>query len=100
VALNRRARDLGFSLGQIRSPLLLASNRSRSCADVDRLARFHLTRSSARIDDLTLLRDELRQTMGNCRDNTIAECRFLAAFTAESGRSQVPRQGAWGSGSV
>lgn len=79
----RRARDLGFSLGEIRSLLLLAGNRSRSCADVDRLARLHLEEVEHKIADLCLLRDELRQTIGNCSDNTIAECRILAAFNAE-----------------
>lgn len=78
----RRARDLGFSLGEIRSLLLLAGNRSRSCADVDRLTRLHLEEVECKIADLCLLRDELRQTIGNCTDGTIAECRILAAFTA------------------
>ncbi len=81
----RRARDLGFSLDEIRSLLLLANNRSRSCADVDRLARLHLEGVERKIADLCLLRDELHQTIGNCTDSTIAECRILAAFTAGKG---------------
>ena len=76
----RRARDLGFSLDQIRSLLSLASDRSRSCAEVDHLARFHLKEVERKIADLKLLRDDLRQTIGHCANRTIAECGILKRF--------------------
>ena len=78
----RRTRDLGFSLSEIRSLLSLAGDRSRSCADVDLLTRLHLKEVERKIADLCLLRDELRETIGNCTDSSIAECRILAAFMA------------------
>ncbi len=80
LAFIRRARDLGFSLEQVRSLLSLANDRGHSCDDVDRLARQHLEEIEHKLDDLIRLRDELRQTIGNCRNNTIADCRILKAF--------------------
>lgn len=86
----RRARDLGFSLGQIRSLLDLAGDRSRSCVEVDRMARLQLKEVERKIADLSLLRNELRQMIGNCTDNTIAECRVLKRF-ANGSRQQPGR---------
>lgn len=82
LAFIRRARDLGFSLEQIRSLLSLANHRSRSCAEVDRLTRLHLKEIDDKIADLVRLQGELRQTIGDCRNNTIADCRILKAFSA------------------
>ena len=39
----RRGRDLGFSLDAVRALLRLADDRSQPCAEVDRIARLHLT---------------------------------------------------------
>ena len=80
LAFIRRARELGFSLEDIRSLLALANHRSHSCTEVDRLTRLHLKEIENKIADLVRLRAELRQTIGNCRDNTIADCRILKAF--------------------
>jgi Cu(I)-responsive transcriptional regulator len=87
----RRARGLGFSLSQIRALLDLASDRSRSCAEVDRMARLQLEEVERKIADLSLLRTELRHTIGDCTNNTIAECRILKRF-ASGNRPQSGRR--------
>jgi Cu(I)-responsive transcriptional regulator len=73
----RRARDLGFSLDQVRELLDLADQRDRSCEAVDTIARQHLVEVERKIADLTALRDELSDVIGRCRRGTVADCRII-----------------------
>jgi Cu(I)-responsive transcriptional regulator len=77
----RRARDLGFTLHQIRALLDLAEQRNRDCADVDAIAREHLTEIERKIVDLSALRRELRDLIGSCRCGTVADCRIIEALS-------------------
>jgi Cu(I)-responsive transcriptional regulator len=77
----RRARDLGFSLDQVRELLQLADDRERSCDAVDRVAREHLDEVERKIADLEALRRELRDLIGQCRHGTVAECRIVQALS-------------------
>ena len=77
----RRARDLGFSLDQVRDLLQLADDRSQSCDAVDRVAREHLEEVERKIADLEALRRELRDLIGQCRHGTVAECRIVQALS-------------------
>jgi Cu(I)-responsive transcriptional regulator len=76
----RRARDLGFSLEQVRELLRLADDRDQSCEAVDRVAREHLEEVERKIADLQALRRELQDLIGQCRHGTVAECRILEAL--------------------
>ena len=51
----RRARDLGFTLGEVREQLSLADEPGRPCADVEALARAHLVQVEAKIEQLDAL---------------------------------------------
>ena len=77
----RRARDLGFTLDQVRALLGLAEQCDRDCADVDAIAREHLTEVERKIADLSVLRRELRDLIGNCSRGTVAECRIVEALS-------------------
>ena len=55
----RRARDLGFSIEQVRDLLGLSDQRDRSCEAVDAIAREHLAEVKRKIRDLQALRREL-----------------------------------------
>lgn len=77
----RRARDLGFSLDQVRELLQLADDRERSCEAVDQVAREHLGEVERKITDLEALRRELRDLIGQCRHGTVAECRIVQALS-------------------
>jgi len=97
----RRARELGFSIEDVRELLELASHAERPCADLDDMVARHLERTERKIEALKRLRRELRVTLASCKGGLIAECR-----RATSGREQSqqcacmcgPRPVAWGCG--
>jgi Cu(I)-responsive transcriptional regulator len=77
----RRARDLGFSLAQVRNLLGLADQRHRSCDAVDAIAREHLAEVERKITDLAALRRELDSIISQCSHGTVAECRIIEALS-------------------
>ena len=77
----RRARDLGFSLSQVRGLLSLADQGERPCEAVDAIAREHLAQVDRKIADLAALRRELDSIIGQCGHGTVAECRIIEALS-------------------
>lgn len=77
----RRARDLGFTLDQIRALLGLADHKDDDCCAVDTMARDHLTDIDRKIADLKALRRELNDLLGQCKQGTIADCRIIGALS-------------------
>ncbi|WP_149536669.1 MerR family transcriptional regulator [Siccirubricoccus phaeus] len=80
----RRARELGFSLDQVRELLQLADDRGRSCEAVDQVAREHLEEVERKIAALEALRRELQDVIGQCCLGTVAECRIVQALSPNS----------------
>jgi DNA-binding transcriptional MerR regulator len=76
----RRGRDLGFTLDQIRELLEMADDRDRSCAEVDAIARAHLTEVERKLSDLTRLAHELRDVIGQCGCGSVADCRIIESL--------------------
>lgn len=76
----RRGRDLGFSLDEVRALLRLSDDRDQSCAEVDRIARLHLSEVERKLADLTALGAKLRQMIDQCQHDTVAECRIIEAL--------------------
>lgn len=76
----RRARDLGFSLDQVRALLALSDDRERDCATVDRIAAAHLREVERKIADLSALRRELTVVIDSCDGGTVATCRIIEAL--------------------
>lgn len=76
----RRARDLGFTLDQIRELLALSDDRDQSCSAVDIVARAHLAQIDQKISDLRSLRRELDELIGQCTQGSISECRIIEAL--------------------
>jgi len=85
----RRARDLGFTLDQVRELLRLADERDRPCDAVDRVAREHLEEVERKIADLEALRRELQDLIGQCRHGTVNECRIIEALSP-AGAQEIP----------
>lgn len=83
----RRARDLGFTLDQVRELLSLADDRAQSCAAVDAIATAHLTEIDRKLADLQALRSELSRLIGDCRRGTVAECLIIDSL-APAGLTQ------------
>ena len=80
LTFTRRARDLGFSIDQIRALLDLADHKERSCEAVDIIARGHLADVKRKLAGLSALRRELASLIGQCRHGTVAGCRILDAL--------------------
>lgn len=76
----RRARDLGFSLDQVRALLRLSDDRSRDCAAVDRIAEAHLVEIDRKLADLTALRRSLKAVIDSCAGGIVADCRIIEAL--------------------
>jgi len=79
----RRARDLGFSLDQVRALLALSDDRGQDCAGIDRIAKQHLLEVDRKLADLAALRRELKAVIDSCDGGTIAQCRIVEALGAE-----------------
>lgn len=82
LAFLRRARELGFSLAEVRALLTFSDgDPRRSCAEVDALAREHLTQVDSKLAQLTALRDALAGVINQCRGQlAVADCRILGAL--------------------
>ena len=76
----RRARDLGFSVQNVRTLLDLVDQRDQPCDVVDSIAHTHLAEIEHKLADLRALRRELRALLLQCRHGTIADCRIMEAL--------------------
>ena len=78
----RRARDLGFSLEQIRQLLSLWDDPERASADVKRLAEVHIADLDARITALTEMRTTLVALAQACHGDHRPDCPILQDLAA------------------
>ena len=80
----RRARDLGFSLEEVRELLTLAAgDPSKPCDDVNQIAHAHLVQVDAKLKQLRALRRELHRLIDACdRDAALVDCSLLSALSA------------------
>jgi Cu(I)-responsive transcriptional regulator len=73
----RRARDLGFSMDEIRQLLGLWQNRRRASADVRRVAEQHIGELDRKIEELQSMRRTLEQLVHHCHGDARPECPIL-----------------------
>ena len=76
----RRARNLGFTLDDVRELLTLADDGAQSCAAIDALAARHRTAVHRKIADLTALGTELDRVVESCGQGVVADCHILEAL--------------------
>ncbi|HGM6066454.1 TPA: helix-turn-helix domain-containing protein [Stenotrophomonas maltophilia] len=76
----RRARELGFSIEQIRELIALGEQREHECSSVDDVVKAHIGDIARRICDLQALQGELERMIGNCPGGRMADCRVLEAL--------------------
>ncbi|WP_128931549.1 MerR family transcriptional regulator [Bradyrhizobium zhanjiangense] len=72
-----RARELGFSLREIRELLHLVDERDQPCADVRAVAAAHLDDVRAKIADLKRMERVLKDVVARCADGTQPECPLI-----------------------
>ena len=80
----RRARDLGFSLDEIRRLLDMADGKSRSCRRVHDIAVEHLAEVRTKIGDLQRMERVLGTMVKACAQGTMPACPLLEALGASA----------------
>jgi MerR family mercuric resistance operon transcriptional regulator len=91
----RRARNLGFSLDEIRSLLGLSGAGAPSCEQVREITLTHARDIRRKIDDLERMDRALRQLAEQCEDGDAMVCPVIEAlFAAEDDRTASDRDGA------
>lgn len=76
----RRARELGFSIEQIRELIAFSEQREHECSSVDDVVKAHIADIASRIQDLQTLQGELERMICNCPGGRVADCRVLEAL--------------------
>ena len=76
----RRARELGFTLDQVRDLLALADEEETSCAQVAALANDQLKAVRGRLADLARMETVLAAMIDRCASGTVPDCPILEAL--------------------
>jgi len=84
----RRARDLGFTVGQIGDLVSLWRNSHRSSATVKALASRHLASLAAKIAELEAMSRTLAHLAENCHGDDRPECPILDDLAQPEDRSR------------
>jgi MerR family transcriptional regulator, mercuric resistance operon regulatory protein len=74
LAFIRRARELGFTLDEIRALLDLGGPGKASCRDVRKIAAHHLEHIRSKIADLVELEKLLARTVAKCSGKIAPDC--------------------------
>jgi MerR family transcriptional regulator, mercuric resistance operon regulatory protein len=77
LAFVRRARELGFSLDEIRALIRLGGPEKASCREVREIATHHLEGIRAKLGDLQKLERLLAKTVARCSGRTAPDCPVL-----------------------
>jgi Cu(I)-responsive transcriptional regulator len=73
----QRAREMGFSVDQMRELLALWQDHSRASADVKALARAHIDELDNKINALLTMRESLQYLADHCRGNDRPDCPII-----------------------
>lgn len=84
----RRARDLGFSIDEIRDLLRLWGDQSRTSADVKSLTLGHITELDRRIALLTEMRDTLTHLADACDGDHRPHCPIIESLAGDGSHAR------------
>ena len=87
----RRARDLGFSVVEIRDLLGLWNDRSRKSADVKRLAKAHIVELETRIQEIQQMADTLQTLIHHCHGDDRPDCPIIATLEQPDEMASKPQ---------
>jgi Cu(I)-responsive transcriptional regulator len=79
----RRARDLGFSIDEIRDLLRLWGDQARSSADVKALTLGHISELDRKISLLSEMRDTLTHLADACDGNHRPDCPIITSLAGD-----------------
>jgi MerR family mercuric resistance operon transcriptional regulator len=79
----RRARELGFTLEEVRALLCLADERERPCDEVKTVAYEHLAEVQAKIADLRAMELALTSLIAQCAAGDGTKCPLIEALARE-----------------
>jgi MerR family mercuric resistance operon transcriptional regulator len=79
----RRARELGFSLEDVRALLGLAGGHNLSCSEVRALTRRHIEAIRTKIRDLRKLENTLSDLAARCHGGNVPRCPILETMNTE-----------------
>ena len=76
-----RARDLGFTMEEIRALLSMVDRGSHTCAEVEKRGRHHLDVVRAKIRELQTIEAILAETIAKCSGSDDPECPLLTVLS-------------------
>jgi len=85
-----RARELGFSLDEIRELLRLVGERDQPCGEARAVAAAHLDDVRGKIADLKRMERVLKDVVAQCADGTLPECPLIETLFREGARPLPP----------
>jgi DNA-binding transcriptional MerR regulator len=85
----RHARDLGFSVEDIRQLLALSEHPTDAAEEI---AHHHLRQVEGKIARLRLIRSELKRMIEACGGGSAAECRILDALSKSRSGASLARR--------
>lgn len=83
LAFVKRARELGFSLADIRTMLRLVDGGTIGCADIRAVSLHHLDEVSRKIADLQRVERVLADIVARCAGGAAPECPIIEALFDE-----------------
>ncbi len=79
-----RARELGFSIDDVRGLLALMESGTQTCAEVKQRTERHLAEVRAKIADLRRIERVLAETASRCSGEEVPECPVLDALGSQA----------------
>ena len=75
-----RAREIGFTIDQVRSLLDFSDQKEADCCTVMAMTAEHLKAVEKKIADLTALKQHLAMLLASCQGGRVADCRIIDAL--------------------
>ncbi|MDK4724957.1 Cu(I)-responsive transcriptional regulator [Rhizobium phaseoli] len=86
----RRARDLGFSVEQMKTLLALWRDRSRASADVKSIAMEHIAELERKAAAIHAMTETLKYLANHCHGDERPDCPIIEEFANATGVDDVP----------
>lgn len=89
LAFIKRARSLGFPVGEVRDLLDLWHDKSRKSAAVKALAAKHIQALECKIGELQSMRQALAHLVKRCHGDSRPDCPILGELDGGQGRASI-----------